>query len=84
VARAGADPLLDGYTREQRLFLGWARIWRQNLTDAEARLRLRIDPHAPAWLRVNAAAASRVEFLAAFGCEPCAASSAATGGLTLW
>ena len=63
------DPMLDGYDQRQRFFLAWATIWRQNLTPAEARTRLRVDPHAPATLRANAAPSNMSEFLAAFSSE---------------
>lgn len=64
------DPMHDGYSRIQRFFLNWAVIWRQNLTPDERRLRLQADPHAPAPLRANAAAAELDSFTNAFGCVP--------------
>ena len=64
------DPMHDGYSQTQRFFLNWAVIWRQNLTPDERRLRLRTDPHAPAALRANAAAANLTAYAAAFGCGP--------------
>jgi len=60
------DPMLGGYDQRQRFFLAWATIWRQNLTPAEARTRLRVDPHAPAALRANAAPSNMGEFVEAF------------------
>jgi putative endopeptidase len=44
-------------------------LWRQNLTAEEARLRARIDVHAPGDVRANAAAADLPGFAAAFGCS---------------
>jgi len=67
---AGADPMIDGYTREQRFFFAWAVLWRQNLTLGEARFRLQHDPHAPASARANAAPANLAEYAEAFGCRP--------------
>jgi len=69
-----ADPMLDGYDQRQRFFLAWATLWRQNLAPAEARTRLRVDPHAPAALRANAAPSNMAEFAQAF-------ASARDGGL---
>ncbi|MEP7044587.1 MAG: M13 family metallopeptidase [Dokdonella sp.] len=57
-----SDPMLDGYDQRQRFFFAWATIWRQILTPAEARTRLRFDAHAPAALRANAAPSNMVEF----------------------
>ncbi len=68
---AGApDPLVDGYTQAQRFFLSWAVLWRQNLTLAEASLRIRSDPHAPAAVRANAAPSDLPAYAEAFGARP--------------
>ena len=46
-------PVLDGYTGEQRLFMGWAQM-RKSITREEfLRGLLRTDPHSPSVLRVN-------------------------------
>jgi predicted metalloendopeptidase len=39
---------IDGFTPEQRLFLGWGQIWCTNMTEAALRLRAQTDPHRPA------------------------------------
>ncbi|HEY0180202.1 MAG TPA: M13-type metalloendopeptidase, partial [Dokdonella sp.] len=80
--RGGADPMLDGYDQHQRFFLSWATIWRQTLAPAEARTRLRVDPHAPAALRVNLAAADLPGFFDAFSVG--AAARAAHERLGIW
>lgn len=66
----GADPMIDGYTREQRFFFAWATLWRQNLTLGEARFRLQHDAHAPASARANAASANLSAYAEAFACKP--------------
>src|SRR5207245_2512281 len=43
----------DGFSPEQRFFLGYAQIWCQNITDQAARVRALTDPHAPGRHRVN-------------------------------
>jgi putative endopeptidase len=45
-------PVLEGFTGDQRFFLGWAQIWRLNYREAELRQRLLANPHAPAPQRV--------------------------------
>jgi putative endopeptidase len=45
-------PILDGFTGDQRFFLGWAQIWRLKYRDADLRRRLLSNPHAPAAQRV--------------------------------
>ena len=62
-------PELDGYTGEQRFFLGWAQIWRGKSRAAEAERLLAIDPHSPMDLRANAAR-NLDEFHEAFGTAP--------------
>ncbi|WP_371828720.1 M13-type metalloendopeptidase [Rhodococcoides corynebacterioides] len=41
-------PEIDGLTGLQRVFFGWAQVWRTKARDAEALRRLSIDPHSPA------------------------------------
>jgi putative endopeptidase len=43
---------LEGFSGDQRFFLGWAQIWRLNYRDADLRKRLLTNPHAPAAQRV--------------------------------
>ena len=47
-------PELDGWTGDQRFFLGWAQVWRGAARQAEAERLLALDPHAPMDLRANA------------------------------
>lgn len=60
---------IDGYTPEQRLFLGWGQIWCQNQTDQIARLRAQVDPHSPGKYRVNGVLSNMPEFQKAWGCK---------------
>jgi putative endopeptidase len=60
---------IDGFTPEQRLFLGWAQIWCQNRTDQAAQLRAVMDPHSPGRWRVNGVLGNMPEFQQAFGCH---------------
>jgi len=46
-------PVVDGLTGVQRLFFGWAQVWRTKSRDAEAIRRLAIDPHSPPEFRCN-------------------------------
>jgi putative endopeptidase len=77
--RGRDDPLLDSYSQRRRFFLSWATLWRQNLTRDERALRRRIDVHAPAAVRANAAAAHCSAFTAAFDCNPGDAMAIAAG-----
>jgi putative endopeptidase len=46
-------PVLDGVTGEQRVFYGWAQVWRNKIRDQALMQRLVSDPHSPAYYRVN-------------------------------
>lgn len=63
-------PLIDGFTPEQRFFLAWAQIWRQNITPQSQRQQVLTNPHAPSRWRVNGPMSNMPEFAAAFGCKP--------------
>ncbi len=60
----------DGFTPQQRFFLGYAQIWCQNMTPEAARLRAQTDPHSPGQWRVNGVVANMPEFAQAFSCKP--------------
>lgn len=67
---AGKAPeKIDGFSPEQRFFLGWAQVWCQNITDEQLRLRAQTDPHAPAEFRVNGVVSNMPEFAKAFSCR---------------
>ncbi|HEY6808938.1 MAG TPA: M13 family metallopeptidase, partial [Gemmatimonadales bacterium] len=61
---------IDGYTAEQRFFLAYAQIWREEATDQFLRNQVATDPHAPARWRVMGPLSNLPEFAAAFGCKP--------------
>jgi endothelin-converting enzyme/putative endopeptidase len=61
--------LIDGFSPEQRLFLGWGQVWCQNMTEEAARLRAATDPHSPGRWRVNGVVVNMPEFRQAFGCK---------------
>jgi putative endopeptidase len=44
-------PVIDGFTGDQRFYLGWAQVWRRNYREANLRARLLTDPHAPSMQR---------------------------------
>lgn len=46
-------PVLDGLSGLQRVFFGWAQVWRTKARTAEAIRRLSVDPHSPAEFRCN-------------------------------
>lgn len=46
-------PVLDGLSGIQRVFFGWAQVWRTKSREAETIRRLAIDPHSPPEFRCN-------------------------------
>jgi putative endopeptidase len=46
-------PVIDGLTGVQRVFYGWAQVWRTKSREAEAIRRLAVDPHSPPEFRCN-------------------------------
>jgi predicted metalloendopeptidase len=66
----GAEaPVIDGFTGDQRFFLGWAQVWRSKARDEETKRRLTTDPHSPAKFRANGAAVNIDAFYQAFGVQ---------------
>ena len=61
------SPLIDGFTGEQRFFIGWAQGWRSNMREEAARQRVLTDPHAPNEYRTNQIVRNFAEFHSAFG-----------------
>jgi putative endopeptidase len=71
LAVAGKDvPVIDGFTGDQRFFLGWAQVWRRKYRDAELLKRLVIDPHSPSEFRTNGPTSNIDAFYDAFEVKP--------------
>ena len=60
---------IDGYTPEQRFFLGFARVWCEKRRPEIARTRVLTDPHSPGKYRVDGVVQNMPEFQKAFGCK---------------
>lgn len=60
---------IDGFTPEQRFFLGYARGWATSVRPELARMLVNIDPHPLAKFRVNGPVANMPQFAAAFQCK---------------
>jgi putative endopeptidase len=62
--------LIDGFTGDQRFYLGYAQVWRGNIRDKELARRLKEDVHSPAEARVNIPVFNIDVFLNAFEISP--------------
>jgi endothelin-converting enzyme/putative endopeptidase len=60
---------IDGYTPEQRFFLGFARVWCEKRRPEVARMRVLTDPHSPGKYRVDGVVQNMSEFQKAWGCK---------------
>ncbi|MGB9181243.1 MAG: M13 family metallopeptidase [Pyrinomonadaceae bacterium] len=60
---------IDGFTPEQRFFLGWAQVWATNDRPEFARLMVNTNPHPLARFRVNGPLSNMPQFAAAFQCK---------------
>jgi predicted metalloendopeptidase len=61
-----AAPKIEGFTGDQRFFLGWGQVWRSAIRDKALSVRLATDPHSPAEYRVNGVVRNMPEFYRAF------------------
>ena len=59
---------IDGFTAQQRFFLGWGQIWCENDRPEMMRMRTQTDPHSPSEARVNGVVSNMPQFKEAFGC----------------
>ena len=59
-------PVIDGFTGEQRVFLGFAQIWRGIIRDESLRKLIATDSHSPRIYRTNGAVRNVPEFYEAF------------------
>jgi len=62
-------PDQDGFTPEQRFFLGWAQVWGANERLEFARLMAHTNPHPLPRFRGNGPLSNMAEFARAFGCK---------------
>ena len=46
-------PVIDGFTGDQRFFLGWSQVWRSKYREQELSNRLVTDPHSPPEFRAS-------------------------------
>jgi endothelin-converting enzyme/putative endopeptidase len=69
-AATAPDRVRDGFTPEQRLFIGFGQIWCGNERPESLRLRVQTNPHSPGRFRTNGAVSNMPEFAKAFSCKP--------------
>jgi putative endopeptidase len=60
---------IDGFTPEQRFFLGFGRVWCEKRRPEIARMAVLTDPHSPGKFRVDGVVQNMPEFQKAWGCK---------------
>ncbi len=60
---------IDGFTPEQRFFIGYGQAWCSNTRDETKRMWATIDPHSPDKYRANGVVSNTPEFQQAFQCK---------------
>ena len=45
------QPLIDGFTPEQRFFISWATVWRSKSREEALKTQVKTDPHSPEQIR---------------------------------
>jgi len=60
---------IDGYTPEQRFFLGFGRVWCEKQRPENLRLQVTTNPHSPGKYRVNGVVQNMPEFQKAWNCK---------------
>jgi putative endopeptidase len=63
-------PVLDGTTGDQRVFLGWAQVWRTKTRPDALKQQVTSDPHAPPQFRVDGPLRNVDAWYDAFGVKP--------------
>lgn len=63
-------PKMDGYTAEQRFFIGYAQSWLVKQREESLRTQVASDPHSPAHFRVNGIVRNIPEWYEAFNVKP--------------
>ena len=79
-----ANGKLDGFTPEQRFFIGFAQVWCQNATEQSARVLAKTDPHSSGEWRVKGTVQNFDEFGKAFGCKVGSPMMPTSGGCRTW
>ncbi len=69
VLQSKPTPKINGFTPEQRLFLGWGQIWCERTREEMARMMAQTNPHSAGKFRVNGVVSNMPEFRQAFACK---------------
>jgi predicted metalloendopeptidase len=60
-------PVIGGMTGDQRLYAGWAQVWRSKMREQQQIVQVKTDPHSPGQYRANGTLRNQPGFYEAFG-----------------
>ena len=63
-------PVIDGFTGDQRFFMGFGQVWRMKMRDEQQIVQVKTDPHSPGQFRTNGTMVNQPAFYEAFGVKP--------------
>ncbi len=65
-----ASPVIDNTSGEQRLYEGWAQVWRIKMRKEQEINMIKVDPHSPGEFRSNGTLQNQPGFYKAFDVKP--------------
>jgi len=68
--KGAESPTLDGFTGDQRVFMGFAQVWRSKYRDEAVKQQVTTDPHSPAVFRVIGPVRNIDAWYKAFNVQP--------------
>ena len=63
-------PVIDGFTGDQRFFMGFGQVWRSKMRDEQMIVQVKTDPHSPGQFRANGTMMNQPAFYEAFDVKP--------------
>ena len=63
-------PVIDGFSGEQRFYIGFGQVWRSKMRDAQAIVQVKSDPHSPDQFRIRGTLVNQPDFYRVFDVKP--------------
>ena len=63
-------PVIDGFSGEERFFMGWGQVWAYQYREEALRMQINNGPHSPGPFRANGTVMNMPEFMKAFDVKP--------------
>jgi putative endopeptidase len=63
-------PVIDGLSGDQRFYMGWAQVWREQIRESESIVEIKSDPHSPEMYRGSLPVMNQPSFYEAFDVKP--------------